>query len=208
MVQGVPKEAKLSAGKDLGSGNWLLGATDLEGLDLETAMGLKPGDYELEVIVVKSDGSVPVTHKLAVEVQPASSAPAAAPPMRASAAGLVAAAPETTYARPGVAIEVASVPAESPTEKTSPVAAEPTLSPEEVRTILTRGDALLEEGDVAGARLLLEYAAQRGNKDAMVKLARSYDPQHLAKLGVHGVKANPEKATHWYARAATAGAAQ
>ena len=74
--------------------------------------------------------------------------------------------------------------------------------------LLTRGDSLLREGDVAGARLLLEYAANSGSKQAMIKLGNSYDPEHLSKLGVFGVQPNEARAVLWYDRAAKAGDTQ
>jgi TPR repeat protein len=74
--------------------------------------------------------------------------------------------------------------------------------------LFTRGDTLLSQGDVAGARLLLEYAANSGNKQAMVRLGNSYDPEHLAKLGVRGVQPDEARAVHWYDRAAKSAPAQ
>jgi len=56
--------------------------------------------------------------------------------------------------------------------------------------------------------LLLEYAANSGNKQAMVRLGNSYDPEHLAKLGVRGVQPDEARAVHWYNRAAKSAAAQ
>ena len=67
-----------------------------------------------------------------------------------------------------------------------------------------RGDTLLREGDVAGARLLFEYAAERGGKKAMVKLGESYDAKYLRKLGVHGIQPDDTQAAHWYERASEA----
>lgn len=84
----------------------------------------------------------------------------------------------------------------------------PTISLTEVRTLLTRANSLLEQGDVAGARLLLDYAAQHGSKRAMLKLGETYDPDHLSKLGVRGVLPDQDQAALWYDRAAKALAAQ
>jgi hypothetical protein len=196
MIQGVPGKAKLSSGKNLGSGNWLLNETQMKDVSLTTGKGFKPGTYELEVILVTSDGTVPQTHKVPVTVESADKLKiVVAPPQTASK--------KTTFAKPGVAIQVASAPA-SP----APVKAMSSLAPQEIRMLLTRGDALLHEGDVAGARLLLEYAANSGSKQAMVRLGNSFDPQHLAKLGVRGVQPNETKAIHWYDRAAKTPAAQ
>lgn len=195
MVQGVPEQAKLSDGKDLGSGNWLLNAEQMKDLKLVTQKTLEPRAYTLEVILVQSDGSVPETRKVEVSVEPAAAANTQTP-VASAPAGI-------KFVKNGVADDStgAAVNSVEPASEPEPVAGPP-LTPQELRALLSRGERLLQEGDVAGARLLLEYAAQRGSKDAMVILAKSYDPEHLAKLGVHGVQANPEQATRWYARAA------
>lgn len=208
MIQSVPKEIELSAGKNLGSGNWLLTTSQLDGLTLNTPRALQPGDYQVEVIMVRSDGKVPEARKLAliidaptapaqVNVQPAPApqpeksvvAPKPAEPAKAAVAPVEPAAPSQPAATPP--------PAPAATAKPSL----PPLTEKQVSNILKRGDALLAQGDVAGARLLLGYAATRGNKDAMLKLGRSYDPEYLSKLGVRGVDPDPAKAAEWYERA-------
>lgn len=200
MVQGVPEHAKLSDGKDLGSGNWLLNANQLQGLKVVTQETLKPGAYPLEVILVQSDGSVPETRKVEITVEE----PKAAGAPGAQSETPIASAPAgTEFVKNGVAIDVKG-PTGEPAEPAPEPVAGPPLTPQELHALLTRGKTLLQEGDISGARLLLEYAAQRGSKEAMETLAKSYDPEHLDKLGVHGVQANQEQATHWYARAAQA----
>ncbi len=196
MIQGVPDNAKLSSGKNLGSGNWLLNEPQLKDVTLTAGKGFKPGNYELEVILVRSDGKVPETRKVPVSVEPLDKMKIVkAPPQAVSK--------KTIFAKPGVAIQVASRPASPPPAKVISQ-----LAPQEIRMLLTRGNALLHEGDVAGARLLLEYAANSGSKQAMVKLGNSFDPEHLAKLGVRGVQPNEARALHWYDRAAKSAAAQ
>lgn len=193
MVQGVPESAKLSNGRSLGSGNWLLNHDQLKGLALNTDASMEPGEHEIEFILVKSDGSVPETRKVKVLVGAPATASAAmtAAPERVVP---VAVAPETTLSK------------QQPASQTvvQEEVAQPVLSPSETAALLARGDSLLDEGDVAGARLLFEYAAQRGSADAMIKLAQSYDPEHLAKLTVLGVKPNAKISAQWYDRAAKA----
>lgn len=211
MVQDVPDAAELSAGKSLGGGNWLLSETQLDGLTLNTSKKFKPGDYELKVILVRSDGKVPQTEKLAVSVQPAVVGPVTPEPAvqgqaaKAKADGTAprASGVATTYVKTGIAVELKPGP-----EAVNLGTPEPTLTPQEIRTLLTRGNTLLHEGDVAGARLLLEYAATRGSKQAMVKLGNSYDPKYLTDLGVRGVRPDEAKALFWYDRAAKATAAK
>lgn len=204
MVQGVPENAKLSTGKSLGAGNWLLSEQDTTRLALVTDKTIKPGTYDLEFILVSGDGSVPVKHTIPVLIEAGSSKAAGASDqtsrMEASAAGRMPTADLTSYAKPGVAVSVATPQPAIPAPNAESTEPSP-LSPQEFKVLLGRADTLLQEGDVSGARLLLEYAAERGNKQAMMKLAESYDPKYLAKLGVRGVQPNEKLALQWYQRA-------
>lgn len=192
MIQSVPKQMELSAGKNLGSGNWLLTTGQLDGLTLITKRDLQPGEYQIEVIMVRSDGKVPDARKVAVAIDAAvQKAPAPKNPA-------VQPRPADTVKETAVAPTAAPPPAPP---AAAPKPALPPLSAKQVSNILKRGDALLAQGDVAGARLLLGYAATRGNKDAMLKLGRSYDPAFLSQLGVRGVEPDPAKAAEWYERA-------
>mgnify|MGYP000058939237 FL=1 len=200
MAQGLPDDTRLTKGKDLGSGNWLLSANDLDGLALAAGKNAKEGNHVIEFIAVKSDGSVPETRKIDVVVEKAPASTSAISKVQANAVASLPAAGTAVAKQEPVDEKPAGPTAKAEPEQLSP------LSPAEVTALLTRGTRLMSEGDVAGARLLLEYAAQRGSKDAMVKLAESYDPQHLSKLPVRGVLPDAESAARWYDRAAKAGA--
>jgi hypothetical protein len=227
MIQGMPEKARLSAGKSLGSGNWLLGEAELQNLMLYTAASFEPAKFNLDVILVKSDGKVPEVHKLSVIIEPAITAArtpdsGAAPPSSATTydqTGVAVALPIVPEQRsdpaPAMApVQVAAKPAPKPA---APIAQEtpvkkspavPVITRQEIKTLMTRANALLENGDVAGARLLLEYAAQRGSKQAMIMMGNTFDPEHLASLGVHGVKPDQEQAAFWNDLAAKAVEAQ
>jgi hypothetical protein len=91
----------------------------------------------------------------------------------------------------------------------TPSAAEPRsshrLDPEELATLLRRGQEMFETGDLAGARLLLRRAADAGNARAAFALGASYDPLVLEQIGVLGVAADVAKARAWYEKAAEYG---
>jgi hypothetical protein len=71
---------------------------------------------------------------------------------------------------------------------------------------LTRASALVREGDITGARLLLEHALERGSAaEAAFALAATYDPHRLAAWRTLGVRADPIKAQQLYARALEGG---
>jgi hypothetical protein len=73
---------------------------------------------------------------------------------------------------------------------------------------LTRADMLLMNGDISGARLVLEHALAEGSNLAAFKLAETYDPKQLFRWGAHGVRGDWAKAQALYQRAYVAGVAQ
>jgi len=75
------------------------------------------------------------------------------------------------------------------------------LEPDEIATLLKRGQALFETGDLAGARLLLQRAAEAGDPVAAMAIASTYDPVVLQDLGVRGFVADVGKARYWYEKA-------
>ena len=82
------------------------------------------------------------------------------------------------------------------------------LDPEVIASLLRRADALIASGDVAAARLVLRRAADAGDAGAAMALAGTYDPAHLAKLGVHGIVPDLAMARSWYEKARTFGSAE
>jgi hypothetical protein len=85
-------------------------------------------------------------------------------------------------------------------------ASEPTQSvaPETAAT-LKRAQALVERGDIAGARLLLERAASGKEPKVLMALGETYDSAMLARWGARGMKGDPAKARDFYQKAAEAG---
>jgi hypothetical protein len=75
------------------------------------------------------------------------------------------------------------------------------ISTTEVRALLERGNALEATGDLAGARLVLQRAAEAGNARAAFMLAETYDPIVLETLRESGLASNVATARVWYAKA-------
>jgi hypothetical protein len=72
-------------------------------------------------------------------------------------------------------------------------------------SLVHRGDAMLAIKDISAARKLYESAAGAGSAAGATALARTYDPDYLAKLGVVGLQPDPAAAAVWYRKAATMG---
>jgi TPR repeat protein len=73
---------------------------------------------------------------------------------------------------------------------------------------LQRGDQLLSQGDIIPARQFFERAAEGGDARAVYRMAKSYDPVYLRRIGVRGVAGDPAKAKAWYEKAIIAGSSE
>jgi hypothetical protein len=111
----------------------------------------------------------------------------------------------TLQGRAPAAVSLAAVPvAESP----APVPSIHRLDPDAIASLLKRADALIANGDVAAARLVLRRAANARDAHAAVALAETYDPAFLEKLGVHGFVPDLAMARSWYEKASAFGSAE
>jgi hypothetical protein len=77
---------------------------------------------------------------------------------------------------------------------------------ERAMRLLKRGHEQLAEGGIAQARLLYERAADAGLALGAMAMAATYDAIELQRLGVRGLKPDPEAARRWYERASQLGA--
>jgi hypothetical protein len=82
------------------------------------------------------------------------------------------------------------------------------LDPQEVRTLLKRGEDFLAHGDIASARPLLKRAASGGSAQAALEVAMSFDPAFLAQKGVLGLTPDVAQAREWYERATELGSTE
>jgi TPR repeat protein len=91
---------------------------------------------------------------------------------------------------------------------TSAIKAEPPAPAKPEDRLLARADELFSKGDVSGARLLLERSMEAGNARAAFRLAETFDPQVLSKIGAFGIRGDAAKARELYGRARALGIAQ
>ncbi len=96
-----------------------------------------------------------------------------------------------------------STPAAAPQPAPDPVHP---LAPDQIASLIRRGDDLIGSGDVAAARLVLRRAAEAGDARAMIKLGATYDPALLSRIDNHGVAPDLAAARGWYEKAARLGA--
>lgn len=152
---------------------------------------------------------------------PAQTAPALKPvaaPDPAASAAPAGAEPRGTgplAAKP--VVEKAGVALTSPPSAVELAPATPARLPSRVKAIaetpqllsyVSKGDALLAQGDVASARLFYLEAAGAGFAPAMTAVGKTYDPIVLGGLQIKGFFADPKKAVEWYLKAQKAGSTE
>jgi hypothetical protein len=116
-------------------------------------------------------------------------------PANASAAAAPSSPARTEASRPPVP-ELSAPPSPAP-----PKAAGPQLSPVETAALVARGDTFLSAGDVTSARAFFERAADAGDSQAAMRMAVTFDPAFLERLGLHAVRGDSDQASFWYRRA-------
>ena len=64
---------------------------------------------------------------------------------------------------------------------------------------------MIQQGDISGARLILERAVTSGSAQAAFHLAQTYDPRILAKWQARGIKGDAARSRELYRMASEAG---
>lgn len=71
--------------------------------------------------------------------------------------------------------------------------------------LMKRALDMIRQGDISGARLLLERAVMSGSAQAAFHLAQTYDPRILAKWQARGIKGDAARSLELYRMASEAG---
>jgi hypothetical protein len=75
----------------------------------------------------------------------------------------------------------------------------------ELHKLASKAEQSISDGDIIGARLLLDRATRAGDGKTLFMLAQTYDPQTLSRLGVQGIVGDADVARNYYNRALSAG---
>jgi len=70
------------------------------------------------------------------------------------------------------------------------------------QTMLRRGHQMIDQGHIAGARLVFEHLAEQNSALGAFALAQTYDPSFLASRRIEGAQPDETLAAKWYQRAA------
>ncbi len=153
-----------------------------------------PGAVALAVESKTSAQTAPVLKPVAAPDPAASAAPASAESQKPESLASVALTPPTPAVEPPPAVP-ARLPARVKASPETP----------QLWSYVSKGDALLAQGDVASARLFYLEAAGAGFAPAMTAVGKTYDPIVLGSLQIKGFFADPQKAVEWYLKAQQAG---
>lgn len=138
----------------------------------------------------------------------ASDAPAAAIPSRDAIANAYRSALQNrTVAAAGDTAGIAAA-IIAPVHEATPVSLQkpiPTLDADTLASLMKRANGLLAVGDINGARLLLERAANAQDAAAALLLAQTYDPAVLGVRDIRSVAPDPAMARDWYQKASRLG---
>jgi hypothetical protein len=181
-IRGLPAEAALSAGRRSSGGAWFVKDEEVQDLALSVGDAAK-GDHPLDIYTLESGDAPQARRSLVLRVE----------------------AEQEQTNQPALTMDWASALLDLMPSASATV--DPVV-PADSTVLLKRAKSLLAEGDIAGARLILEHLAERGQGDAAYELARTYDKGVLTALGARGVSADQTIAHRWYEQASQQGNAK
>ncbi len=187
MIRGVPEPLTLSAGFRTGD-TWMVSLKELDTLTIDVPDDFEGAfDYEVILVLATSDNresrTASVTIADVTEALPASDD------------------------EPNADRRLTSASAQDPVPpaETGQSAPAPRLSPSVAQPMLDQAATLLQNGDIASARLLYEHLAKQGSALGALSLAKTYDAEVLLGLGVVGMRPDEAEALRWYEVAAELG---
>jgi hypothetical protein len=182
VIGGYAPGSRFSTGQALGRAAWVLSASQIDGAVITPPSGFA-GAMDLLFALRLADGRVVDRKRARLEWS--------APPPVAS--------PEIPRDPPQALAAPALTP--TPPGPPDPPSGARTLTPAELAALLRRGNELVSLGDLVGARLVFERAAQAGDSRAALALASTYDPLVLQQLGERGLAPDIAMARFWYEKA-------
>lgn len=92
--------------------------------------------------------------------------------------------------------------AAAPTAASAPVNR---IAPDKEKQLVETAAGLLQQNDIAAARLIYARLAREGSVQGALAMAQTYDPVSLSKYNVTGLQPDKEKARYWYGMATRLG---
>jgi hypothetical protein len=180
MIVGLPEGFEMSTGFPTKNA-WLVSVNNIEGLQILPSPSFV-GSVRLQVMLFKGKDDVPETRTVSLTV--AAPKAAAAPPR------------DFPVAATAPAREIVSTPA-----PVAPRVVKRSISDEEEGRSMVRAYEMLQNADIAAARLIYEAMAMRGSAKAAFAMGQTYDGDFLQNFVVEGLRADVNQARKWYKRA-------
>ncbi len=196
-IMGLPNDAYLTVGKEITKGNWLVQPSDIAGIKLVVPL-LDSNQFNMEVAAIEEK-----TGELAAPIKAMNvkvDQPIVADIQTADGKQELGSADIAATIAPASALPVSSG---SNQVAAAPI---PDVLPE-AGALISKGDGLLNGGDIISARQLYLQANKLGDAKGAYGVGRTYDPQVFTALKVSGLKPDPEKAAQWYQTAIKGGVA-
>jgi hypothetical protein len=203
-ITGLPEQAYLTAGVKSLEGNWTLKPSELAEVKLVVPRS-DVAQFDMEVSAVDELTGTLAAPTKAVKVELQRALPQSPEiPLTPAGDGKVNSEIAST-AIPPVAIvsPVSAAPETAVEQSNAPSPIPKALS--EADDLVSKGNALLESGDIIAARQFFTQASDLGNAQGSFGVARSYDPKVYEKLNVVGLQPDEKMAAEWYKKAADAG---
>ncbi|MEJ2227382.1 MAG: hypothetical protein P8Y67_03915 [Alphaproteobacteria bacterium] len=203
LIRGLPPSIALTAGRAFESGVWGVKPSDLPKLRINS-LGGTGLTSRLSISIVTLDGTVLAQSSLdLVVIEPseqntAKKAPDSQPQVKTAYTGADTNADADQNPNTGSTAEA----------DTTPLQVSPKDKPR-IAKLMKKGNEYFQIGSINIARGFYGKAADLGSKEAMVSLARTFDPTELEETSVSiTVKPNVAQARKWYEKAKRRGSAK
>lgn len=187
-ILGLPPMFSLNRGF-AAAGAWAVSLAEADALALAAPVSFE-GTLVLTIELVREESEEPQRWQIQITLVPkpgTTPPPPAMPALAPASASSAAAAPQ-----PKPAESIGSMKAAQPLRAAA-------------RAQMDRGKQLLQENDVAAARLIFKRLAESGVAEAAFAMAQTYDPEFLKTIPTAGLQPDLVQARKWYERAAVMG---
>jgi hypothetical protein len=184
-ILGLPPMFSLNRGF-AAAGAWAVSLGEADALALAAPANFE-GTLVLTIELVRDESDEPQRWQIQITLVPKQSRTTPQPPAMAALGPASPAAPQ-----PKPADSIGSMKAAQPLRAAA-------------RAQMDRGRQLLQENDVAAARLIFKRLAESAVAEAAFALAQTYDPEFLKTIPTAGLQPDLVQARKWYERAAVMG---
>jgi hypothetical protein len=193
-ISGLPPSAYLTKGVEVAKGEWMLKSSDFA----STELIVPHTDVPLIALQVSAldekTGAVAAPTKMLQVAIDTNAVP-------------VPGVPQPKVDGPPRIVPVSAVPDQGFNKEQLPLAIPAPLEATnpEAQVLITKGDTLLNSGDILAARQFYLRAYEMEVTAAAFGVGQTYDPAIYTKFKIKGLSADPQAAAEWYGKAAAGG---